>query len=98
MRSKERAEMRTPLPKAITPATRRCGTRDMKPAAAPSSSADPARSPHNPARNQTGNTCHPLARPVLNSDPSLRRLVEQLLDHLLERGGLVLVRADGEDA
>src|ERR687888_2049754 len=28
----------------------------------------------------------------------LRRLVEQILDHLLEHGGLVVVGADGEEA
>ena len=41
--------MSTPAPKAITLAITFCGIRSPYPSAAPSSSAEPATSPHSPA-------------------------------------------------
>ena len=51
IRSSDSAEISTPLPKAITAATTRCGTWVSDETSAPSSSAEPATSPQNAAVN-----------------------------------------------
>src|SRR6185369_3772103 len=54
IKSKANAEIITPLPNAITPATMRWRTLAKNPMPAPSNSADPPSSPHKNEANQSG--------------------------------------------
>src|SRR5690242_232768 len=61
IRSKARAEMRTPAPKAMTPATTGRGTRTSQATTAPTTSMPPASRPHSPAWTQTAMSVPPGA-------------------------------------